>query len=29
MNRFAACFYFAFAGYFAPQNEGGLSPRNL
>jgi len=29
MNRFAAYFYFSFAGYFTPQNEGGMSSRNL
>jgi hypothetical protein len=29
MNRFAAAFYFGFAGYFTPQNEGGFSPRKL
>jgi hypothetical protein len=29
MNLFAAFFYFTFAGYFAPQTRGGLSPRNV
>jgi len=29
MNRFAAYFSFTFAGYFAPQNQGGLSSRKL
>jgi hypothetical protein len=27
MNRFAAYFYFGFAGYFSPQTAGGLSIR--
>jgi hypothetical protein len=29
MNRFAAYFYFGFAGFFAPQSKGGLSQRKL
>jgi hypothetical protein len=29
MNCFAANFYFSFAGYFTPQNSGGMSPRKL
>jgi len=29
MNLFAAFFSFTFAGYFAPQTRGGLSPRNV
>jgi hypothetical protein len=29
MNLFAAFFSFTFAGYFAPQSGGGLSPRNV
>jgi len=29
MIRFAAHFYFGFAGYFTPQKQGGLSQSNL
>ena len=29
VNLFAAFFSFTFAGYFAPQSRGGLSPRNV
>jgi hypothetical protein len=29
MNRFAAYFYFGFAGYFTPQTGGGISNRKL
>jgi hypothetical protein len=29
VNRFAATFYFSFAGYFTPQTTGGLSQRKL
>ena len=29
MNLFAAAFTFSFAGFFAPQTRGGLSPSNV
>jgi hypothetical protein len=29
MNLFAVFFGFSFAGYFAPQTQGGLSQRNV
>ena len=29
MKLFAVFFSFTFAGYFAPQTGGGLSPRNV
>jgi len=29
MHRFAAYFYFGFAGYFTPQTGGGFSHRKL
>lgn len=29
MNLFAAAFSFSFAGFFAPQTRGGLSPSNV